>query len=73
MSGGVTASGQSSEGALQQLVWSALTAQAARAAGMPFPGWGLDNEGDSEDCEGDGEDGEGAGSDEVDSDGDDVQ
>ena len=50
------------------MVWSALTAQAARAAGMPFPGWGLDNEGDSEDCEGDGEDGEGAGSDEVDSD-----
>ena len=47
---------------------SALTAQAARAAGMPFPGWGFDNEGDSENCEGDSEDGKGAGSDEVDSD-----
>ena len=43
---------------------SALTARAARAlraAGMPFPRWGFDDEGDSED-------GESAGSDEADSD-----
>ena len=40
---------------------SALTAQAARVADMPFPRWGFGDEGDSED-------GEGAGSDEVDSD-----
>ena len=40
---------------------SALSAQAAQAAGMPFPRWGFGDEGDCED-------GEGAGSEEVDSD-----
>ena len=40
-------------------------ARAVRAADVPFPRWGFDDEGDSED-------GEGAGSDEVDSDDDDL-